>query len=282
MQGRLLAGKKVAEYYQQSIRKTLAELTSHRGTALPRLAILRVGNDRSSGIYATSMVKVAQGIGMAAVIYPQAEDVAEGVLLQVIEQLNRDKSIHGILLMMPLPAHLPTEKIIAAISPEKDIDGLTDTNIANVLIGKPGYAPCTPMAVMAILDYYDISVSGKELVIVGRSNVVGKPLTQLCLRRNATITNCHSYTKNLAEIVRRADILISAVGKAHIITAPMIKPGAVVIDVGMNRLDGKTVGDVDYDRVVPLASAITPVPGGVGAVTTTMVVKSLLASYLSQ
>jgi len=281
MQGRILAGKQVAEYHQQSIRQTMMELTQQQAI-LPRLAILRVGEDRASGIYATAMVKVAQGIGMQAVVYPQVENVAEKALIQFIEQLNRDKSVHGILLMMPLPAHLSTEKIIASINPEKDIDGLTDTNIANVLIGKRGYASCTPRAVMAILDYYDISVAGKELVIVGRSNVVGKPLTQLCLRRNATITNCHSYTQNLAEIVRRADILISAVGKAHIITAPMVKPGAVVIDVGMNRLDGKTVGDVDYERVAPLTSAITPVPGGVGAVTTTMVVESLLESYLFQ
>ena len=178
--------------------------------------------------------------------------------------------------MMPLLRHLNSQRIIDCIDPKKDVDGLTDVNIAHLYTGRPGFVPCTPRAVIAILDYYHISLSGKDVAIIGRSNVVGKPLAQLCLNRNATVTHCHTRTKDLKAVCRRADLVIAAAGRAGLVTGDMIKPGAVVIDVGINRVDGKTVGDVAFDEAAAVAGAVTPVPGGVGAVTTMMVLENVV------
>ena len=197
-------------------------------------------------------------------------------LLSLIDKLNEQASVFGILPMMPLPRHLNSQRIIDCIDPKKDVDGLTDVNIAHLYTGRPGFVPCTPRAVIAILDYYHISLSGKDVAIIGRSNVVGKPFSQLCLNRNATVTHCHTRTKELKAVCRRADLVIAAAGKAGLVTGDMIKPGAVVIDVGINRVDGKTVGDVVFDEVAAQAGAVTPVPGGVGAVTTMMVLENVV------
>ena len=181
-------------------------------------------------------------------------------------------------MMMPLPKGINAEKMIALINPDKDVDGLTDTNAGRLLAGKEGLFDCTPRAVMAILDHYGINPDGKKAVIIGRSNVIGKPVSLMLLKKNATVTICHSHTKNLKEIAKSADILVAALGHAEAVTADMVKPGAVVIDVGINRVNGKTVGDVDYGPVSETAGAITPVPGGVGSVTTTMVVENIIAA----
>jgi methylenetetrahydrofolate dehydrogenase (NADP+)/methenyltetrahydrofolate cyclohydrolase len=221
------------------------------------------------------MQKVAKSVGLEGKIYQRDASVRESELLDLLRQLNETAAVKGILHMMPLPAHIDTDTIIRNIAPQKDVDGLTDSNVAGLIMGRPCFVPATPKAVMATLDYYHISLEGKEVAIVGRSNVVGKPLAQLCLQRNATVTVCHSRTKDLASVTKRADVLIAAVGKAHLITADMVRSGAVVIDVGINSLDGKIVGDVDYDGVAAVASALTPVPGGIGSVTTMMIVEGV-------
>ena len=270
----LLEGKPVAAFYKEHIAATLAALKEEQ--AQPELAIVLVGDDAPSALYAKSMQKVASGVGLGATIHTAPADVTEDTLLQMIHGLNNDDKVIGILLMMPLPEHIHAARIINAIAPEKDVDGLTDSNIAHLFSGQPALVPCTPQAVMAILHYYQISLDGKHVVVLGRSNVVGKPVAQLCLACNATVTICHSHTQDLASITKTADILIAAVGKSNFVTKDMVKSGAVVIDVGINRVNGKTVGDVDFTSVVAMAGAITPVPGGVGTVTTTMVLANAL------
>lgn len=270
----LLEGKPVADFYKQHIAETVQALKEQQKQ--PALSIILVGNDAPSAMYAKSMQKIAKASGFEATIHALPETVAEDALLTLIQQLNASITVAGILLMMPLPAHIHTQRVINMIAPEKDVDGLTDRNIARLFSGRPALVPCTPQAVMAILHYYNIPLDGKHVVVLGRSNVVGKPVAQLCLDSNATVTICHSHTKDLAKITKTADILIAAVGKANFVTKDMVKSGAVVIDVGINRVNGKTVGDVDFTSVAAMASAITPVPGGVGAVTTTMVLANAL------
>lgn len=231
-------------------------------------------------MYAASMKRTAESVGLNARICQEKEGVGEDELLLLIDRLNEDPAVFGILLMMPLPKSIDSQRIINRIDPSKDVDGLTDANIANLYTGRDGFVPCTPQAVMAILDYYHISLSGKEVVIIGRSHVVGKPLAQLCLSRNATVTVCHSRTNDLKAVCQRADVIMAAVGKAGLVTGDMIKPGAVVIDVGINRVDGKTVGDVAFEDAALRAGAITPVPGGVGAVTTMMILENVVCGIV--
>ncbi len=269
-----LDGKAVAAFHRERVERRLMDLQEHR--CRPELAIVLIGEDKPSAMYAKSMQNVARSVGMDAEIYPRDVSVREDDILALLERLNEQEHILGILLMMPLPRHVNSQRIINAISPEKDVDGLTDSNVARLFTGRPAFIPCTPQAVIAILDYYHISLTGKEVAIIGRSNVVGKPLAQLCLNRNATVTHCHTRTRLLQDVTRRADVLIAAAGQPGLVTADMVKPGAVVIDVGINRVDGRTVGDVDFDAVAPVAGAITPVPGGVGAVTTMMVLENVV------
>ncbi len=269
-----LDGKAVAAAYKEEIRQKLAEKQA-AGQACG-LAIVRCGSDVGAEIYARSMKKAAEALGFEAVIHELPEEAAEAEMEALLDRLNADEAVSGILPMMPWPDTLDRDRLINRIRSDKDIDGLTDLNIARVVTEKGGFAPCTAQAVMAILTQYEIDLEGRHVVIVGRSHVVGRPLVQLCLQRHATVTVCHSKTKNLAELTRTADILISAVGKAECITGEMIKPGAVVIDVGINRKDGRVVGDVDAASIEGIAAAYTPVPGGVGAVTTTMVLQGLI------
>lgn len=270
----VLSGKEVAAAKQAELHTTLAALAA--AGQQPTLAIIVVGHDAPSAMYAQSMQKVATKKGLTANIYHITEDVTEDHVISVIKTCNDDDQIVGILLMMPLPDGMNRLRVINAIDPDKDVDGLTDVNIARLFSGRPGLVPCTPQAVMAILVYYHIDLDGKNVVVLGRSNVVGKPVAQLCLDQNSTVTICHSHTKNLAKVTQTADVLIVAIGKANFVTADMVKPGAVVIDVGINRENGKTVGDVDFTSVAAVAGAITPVPGGVGAVTTTIVLANAL------
>lgn len=270
----LLSGKEVAAYVQQQIAGKLATLAERH--IQPKLAIIVAGQDKPSLLYASSMQNVARKKGLDAAIYHIEENVTNEHVIEVIQACNADAGVYGILLMMPLPQGLDTLRIINAIDPEKDVDGLTDSNVARLFSGRHALVPCTPQAVMAILAYYHIELDGQHVVVLGRSNVVGKPVAQLCLEQHATVTICHSHTQELAQLTRTADILIVAIGKANFVTKDMVKPGAVVIDVGINRVDGKTVGDVDFTSVAAVAGALTPVPGGVGAVTTTMVLANAL------
>lgn len=271
----LLNGKDVAAFHGKRIAQQIQDVREKKGID-PEIAIVVVGDDAPSVMYAASMKRTAESVGLNARICQEKEGVGEDELLLLIDRLNEDPSVFGILLMMPLPKSIDSQRIINRIDSSKDVDGLTDANIVNLYTGRDGFVPCTPQAVMAILDYYHISLSGKEVVIIGRSNVVGKPLAQLCLQQNATVTVCHSRTNDLKAVCQRADVVIAAAGKAGLVTGDMIKPGAVVIDVGINRVDGKTVGDVAFDDAALRAGAITPVPGGVGAVTTMMILENVV------
>lgn len=272
----ILDGKETAEHLKGVLKERLEALRAKDYE--PVLAIILAGSSKPSAMYASFMQKVAKGYGIEAEIFRKGDDVTEEELGKLITDLSNDRKYTGILMMMPLPKGISEEKMIALIHPDKDVDGLTDTNAGRLSCGKAGLFGCTPRAVMAILDDYHIDMDGKKAVVIGRSNVIGKPVSLMLLKKNATVTICHSHTKNLAEITRQADILVAAVGHASCVTKDMVKPGAIVIDVGINRVEGKTVGDVDYEGVSEIAGAITPVPGGVGSVTTTMVIENIIVA----
>lgn len=272
----ILDGKETAASLKKQLEDRLEALRS-KGYE-PKLAIILAGSSKPSAMYASFMQKVAKSYGMEAEIFRESDDITEEELGNLVTDLSEDKEITGILMMMPLPKGISEEKIIALMNPDKDVDGLTETNAGRLFAGKEGLFGCTPRAVMAILDYYHIPLDGKKAVVIGRSNVIGKPVSLMMLNKNATVTICHSHTQNLSDITKEADIIVAAVGHPHCVTADMVKAGATVIDVGINRVDGKTVGDVDYEPVAEKAGAITPVPGGVGSVTTTMVIENIIAA----
>lgn len=272
----ILDGKETAASLETVLRERLAKLREKQ--VEPKLAIILAGSSKPSAMYAAFMQKVAKGYGIESEIFRESEDITEEELGGLITDLSHDREITGILMMMPLPKGISQEKMVALIDPDKDVDGLTDTNGGRLFAGKEGLFGCTPRAVMAILDHYHINPDGKKAVVIGRSNVIGKPVSLMLLKKNATVTICHSHTKNLADITKEADILVAAVGHAGYVTADMVKEGAIVIDVGINRVNGKTVGDVAFDEVAEKAGAITPVPGGVGSVTTTMVIENIIAA----
>ena len=245
----------------------------------PGLAVILVGNNPASRTYVTSKEKDCQECGFLSFEYKLPEETQEAELLGLIEQLNNDPKVDGILVQMPLPKQLDEQKVINAISAEKDVDGFHPINVGRLLIGEAAFQPCTPAGVMEMLKEYEIPVRGKHCVVLGRSNIVGKPMSSLLLQQDGTVTTCHSKTPNMAEITRQADILVSAVGKVNLVTADMVKDGAVVIDVAMNRNDqGKLCGDVDYEEVAKKASYITPVPGGVGPMTRAILMKNILTA----
>lgn len=270
----ILDGKETAAELEIALRERIEGLKA--GNCLPKLAIVLAGDSKPSQMYASFMEKVARNYGIMAEIFRKEETVTEAELGALITSLSEDSSVTGILMMMPLPKGISEEKMIALIDPDKDVDGLTEINAGRLFAGKDGLFGCTPRAVMAILSRYHIDVEGKRAVVIGRSNVIGKPVSLMLLKEHATVIICHSRTKNLKEITKDADILVAAVGRPGYVTKDMVKPGAVVIDVGINRINGKTVGDVAYDEVAELAGAITPVPGGVGSVTTTMVIENII------
>lgn len=270
----LLDGKETAEALKEKMALRLEKLQEKN--ICPKLAIVLAGESKPSMMYASFMKKVAAGYGIEAEVAKKPESVTEEELADLIDRLNGDASVTGILMMMPLPEGINEEKMVSRIAPDKDIDGLTVANAGRLLAGKEGLFGCTPRAVLSILDHYGIDPQGKKAVVIGRSNVIGKPVSLMLLDRNATVTICHSKTENLADVTRTADILVVAVGRPGYVTEDMVKEGAVVIDVGINRVEGKTVGDVDFEAVSEKAAAITPVPGGVGSVTTTMVIENIL------
>ncbi len=272
----ILDGKETAASLEAVLKERLAKLREKQ--VEPKLAIILAGSSKPSAMYASFMQKVAKGYGIESEIFRESEDITEEELGGLITDLSHDREITGILMMMPLPKGISEEKMVALIDPDKDVDGLTDTNSGRLFAGKEGLFGCTPRAVMAILDHYHINPDGKKAVVIGRSNVIGKPVSLMLLKKNATVTICHSHTKDVADITKDADILVAAVGHAGYVTADMVKEGAIVIDVGINRVNGKTVGDVAFDEVSEKAGAITPVPGGVGSVTTTMVIENIIAA----
>ena len=239
------------------------------------LAVIQVGNDPASTVYVGNKKKACEYIGIRSLAYELPEETPEEELLQLIKELNDRDDVNGILVQLPLPAHMDEDKVIQTISPKKDVDGFHPQSVGALSIGQPGFVSCTPAGVIQLLKRTGVEIDGKECVIVGRSNIVGKPMALLMLRENATVTVCHSHTKDLKEVTKRADILIVAIGKPKFITKEYVKDGAVVIDVGIHRgADGKLCGDVDYDDVAPITHAITPVPGGVGPITIAMLMNN--------
>ena len=274
----LIDGKATGKAIRDRIRETVEERIK-KGLRVPGLAVVIVGDDPASQVYVRNKHKACEEVGFLSSVYRLDADTTEDELLALVDALNRDDEIDGILVQLPLPRHLNAKTVIAHIDPEKDVDAFHTENVGKIMLGEEGFAPCTPSGVMSLLKAYDIDPAGKECVVVGRSNIVGKPMAMLLLHQNATVTIAHSKTKNLAEVTRRADILVVAVGRAKFITADMVKDGAVVIDVGMNRDDcGKLCGDVDFDTVAPKCSFITPVPGGVGPMTITTLLENTLLS----
>ena len=274
----ILQGKPVAEKVLAQVRDGVARLQRERGVT-PGLAVVLVGGDPASAVYVRGKKNTAASVGIASPDYVYPEGLTQRALLELVDRLNADPTVHGILVQLPLPKGLDEDEIVRRIHPDKDVDGLTPANLGQLLAGNPRVVPCTPAGCIEVLDHYGAMLQGAEAVVVGRSRLVGKPLAQLLLARHATVTMCHTRTRDLAFHTRRADILCVAAGRARMITGDMVKPGAWVIDVGVNRLDtGKLAGDVDFASVEPVAHAITPVPGGIGPMTIAMLMKNTLAA----
>ena len=274
----IIDGKKIAAETRADIAQRVAAFEKEKGFK-PGLAVIIVGENPASQVYVRNKKKACEDVGMYSIVIEMPEATTQDELMDKIEELKNDTAIHGILVQLPLPAHLDEDAVIAAIPPEKDVDAFHAQNTGKIMIGDFDFLPCTPAGVMKMLEYEGVEIEGKECVVVGRSNIVGKPQAMLLLHKNGTVTICHSKTKNLAEVTKRVDILVVAVGRADFITGDMIKPGAVVIDVGMNRgSDGKLTGDVDFDTASKVAGMITPVPGGVGPMTITMLLENTLTA----
>ncbi len=265
----ILDGKETARKVRESLQKKVEELKEKN--IFPKLAVIMVGNDASSKIYVRNKSKACEEIGIEYEEFLLEEDITQEELIQLINKLNNRDDIHGILLQSPIPKHLDINEAFRTISPKKDVDGFNPINVGKLVLGQETFVSCTPFGIMKLLEEYNIQIEGKNAVVIGRSNIVGKPMLQCLLNKNATVTICHSKTKNLKEITKTADILVVALGKAKFVTKDMVKEGAVVIDVGINRNEqGKVSGDVDFENVSKLASYITPVPGGVGPMTIAM------------
>ena len=281
MDTKIIDGKVISSQVKDEVKEKTAKLLEKTGVQVC-LAVILVGEDPASQVYVRNKKKACEYVGFKSLSYELPESTSQEELLSLIEKLNKDESVHGILVQMPLPKHIDEKTVIDTISPSKDVDGFHPMNVGALCIGEEGFVSCTPAGVIQLLKRSDVEISGKECVIIGRSNIVGKPMALLMLRENATVTVAHSRTKDLSDVVRRADIVIAAIGKPKAITADYIKEGAVVIDVGINRNPetGKLYGDVDYDNVAPKCSAITPVPGGVGPMTIAMLMNNCLESAI--
>lgn len=275
MVAKLLDGKQIAKDYRQGLKDQVEVLKSKGYT--PKLSVILVGNDGASQSYVRSKKKAAEKIGIISEIVHLSEDTSEEDVLSELERLNNDDSVSGILVQVPLPKQVSEQKVLEAINPEKDVDGFHPSNIGKLYIDEQTFVPCTPLGIMEILKHADIDIEGKNAVVIGRSHIVGQPVSKLLLQQNATVTILHSRSKDMASFIKEADIVVSAVGKPELVTKDMVKEGAVIIDVG-NTPDenGKLKGDVAFDEVKEVASAITPVPGGVGPLTITMVLNNTL------
>ena len=280
---RILYGKEFAAKIKEEAGRAAAEMKI-KGIQ-PRLAVIIVGSDPASEVYVRNKRKACEELGILSDHIALPAETTRAELLACIDALNADRDVHGILVQLPLPAQIAAheEEVLSRIDPRKDVDGFHPVNVGHLAIGVPGLRPCTPAGCIRMLDYAGIPIEGTRAVIIGRSNIVGKPMAHLLLERNATVTVCHSRTKNLAQVTREADILVAAVGRPHFVTADMVKAGATVIDVGINRVAPKTlVGDVDFDAVAEVAGAITPVPGGVGLLTVAMLMENVVQAARMQ
>ncbi len=276
----LIDGKKIAQEIKDELKERMTRLKAAGESR--RLAVIQVGSDPASTVYVNNKKKACEYIGIDSLSYEQPEETTQEELLELIGELNARRDVNGILVQLTVPGHIDEEKILLAIDPGKDVDGFHPVNVGNLSIGRPGYVSCTPAGVIQLLKRSGITIEGKECVVLGRSNIVGKPMAMLLLQENGTVTVCHSRTKNLKEIARRADILVAAIGRPKFIDESFVKEGAVVIDVGIHRnADNKLCGDVDFERVAPHCSAITPVPGGVGPMTIAMLMSNCVNGVLS-
>jgi methylenetetrahydrofolate dehydrogenase (NADP+)/methenyltetrahydrofolate cyclohydrolase len=274
---RLIDGKAIAQDYRAELAVRVARL--REAGVLPELAVVVVGDDPASQVYVRNKTFACEAIGMRSQTHKLAAETSQAQLIAFVERLNEDDSVHGILVQMPLPKPLDKHAVIDAISPDKDVDGFNYLNVGKLAAGDPAFYPCTPWGIMKILEHESIPVEGAHAVVVGRSNIVGRPMVMMLLNEGATVTVCHSKTRDLAALTRQGDILIVAIGRPRMVTGDMVRPGAVVIDVGVNRLpDGTLVGDVDFDSAAKVASRITPVPGGVGPMTIAMLLANTVRS----
>lgn len=276
MAAKIMDGKKLSEEILSQLKARVQRLRV-KGI-IPKLDIILVGDDEASRIYVRRKMLSSEEIGIKSELHTFPRNAGQEEIIGMIERLNSEKAVHGILVQIPLPGHIEEQKILNSICPEKDVDGLTTYNMGNLFAGEAKFEPCTPKGIMKMLDHEKIPIEGRNAVVVGRSNIVGKPLSFMLLKRNATVTMCHSKTRNLKEHTKRADILVAAVGKPNFITADFVKDGAVIIDAGIGRSGGKVVGDVDFEHVKSKASYITPVPGGVGPLTVAMVLENTIIS----
>jgi methylenetetrahydrofolate dehydrogenase (NADP+)/methenyltetrahydrofolate cyclohydrolase len=277
MTAQLIDGNALSQLLREQVSARIVQLKQQGVTA--GLAVILVGDNQASQVYVRNKVKACEQTGIHSVLEKHDAPLSETALLDRVAALNADPSIHGILVQLPLPAHIDAQKVIEAIAPEKDVDGFHVASAGALMTGLPGYWPCTPHGCMKMLEHIGYNLRGKHAVVIGRSNIVGKPMALMLLQQNATVTICHSATPDLKAHTLQADVIVAAVGKRHVLTADMVKPGAVVLDVGMNRDDdGKLCGDVDFEGVKQVASHITPVPGGVGPMTITMLLVNTLAS----
>ena len=274
----IVDGKQLAREIRVEIREAIEKL----GRGRPCLAAVLVGENSASGIYVRNKRRACEQTGLDSRLSQLPADCGEEALLMEVERLNRDPSVHGILVQLPLPAHIHPARVAATIDPAKDVDGLHPENVGRLLAGEPALYPCTPLGCIEILDRGGFEIKGAHAVIVGRSEIVGKPVAMLLLHRHATVTICHSRTRNLPEVVRSGDIVIAAVGRPELVRGDWIKPAAAVIDVGINRIDGKLVGDVEFEAARANAALITPVPGGVGPLTITMLLQNTLRAFTAQ
>ncbi len=279
MTAKIIDGKSLAAAVRASLRPAVEQLAA-RGRR-PGLAVMLVGDDPASRVYVRNKVRACDETGLRWELHEYPASVDEATLLARLTELDRDPRVHGILVQLPLPAHIDERRLLSAVSPAKDVDGFHVQNLGSLLAGRPGFLPCTPAGVMRMLEAERVPLAGRRAVVVGRSNIVGKPVALLLLQKDATVTICHSKTADLGGITRQADVLIAAAGRARLITAEMVKPGACVIDVGTIRLpDGKLCGDVDFDRVKNIAGWLTPVPGGVGPMTVAMLMSNTVHAAL--
>lgn len=272
---KIIDGKVISQEIRNEVAADVAALQEKSGV-IPGLAVVIVGEDPASQIYVRGKEKACQEVGIYSEKHELPADVSEEELASLVNKLNAEPKIHGVLVQLPLPKHINEDTIIDTIDPKKDVDGFHPVSVGNLLIGKPGFLPATPYGIIVLLERSGIDIAGKNAVVVGRSNIVGKPVAVLLLQHNATVTICHTKTRDMTEHTKMADILVTAVGKAKIITADMVKDGVVVIDAGTTRVEGKLYGDVDYDDVARKAAAITPVPGGVGPMTIAMLMQNTL------
>ena len=270
----LLSGKELASKLEENQRLSVCKLQEQRIS--PKLSVIMVGDNSASAIYVRNKTRACERIGILSETVHLPQDTTQEELFQAIDQLNADASVHGILIQLPLPVHLDEAAAMLRVSPQKDVDGFHVYNAGKLLLGEKGFRPCTPQGIVRLLHSADITLDGAHAVIIGRSNIVGKPTALMLMQENCTVTVCHSHTKDLSSITRQADVLVAAVGKSCFVKADMVKPGAAVIDVGINRVDGKVVGDVDFATVSDVAGYITPVPGGVGPMTVSMLMENTL------